>query len=73
MRFRPHAASGEMTPRSEAIARIQALSVEEGTRQPTAADWLKEQDRMRRQKTRPALMRAMRLRPLMLRFPAGAF
>ena len=33
--------------RHAAIAPIRALSAEEGTRQPSAGDWLKEQDRKR--------------------------
>jgi len=33
-----------MTRRQDLIEIIQALSAEEGTRQPTAADWLKDQD-----------------------------
>jgi len=61
-----------MSRRFEAIARIQALSAEESTRQPTAADWLKEQDRRHRQKTRPAPEGDRRLSPSMLRFPLAA-
>jgi hypothetical protein len=61
-----------MSCRLEAIALIQALSVEEGTRQPTAINWLKEQDRMHRQRTRPALEGRMRLATSLPRFPLVA-
>jgi len=54
------------------IARIQALSLEEGLRQPAAADWLKEQDRKLRNLTRKVPERRTRRAPWLQRFPCVA-
>jgi hypothetical protein len=62
-----------MPHRLKAIALIEALSKEEGTRQPTAAAWLQEQDRKRRNSVRPALEGTMRLSDIFRRFPLAAF
>lgn len=60
-----------MSRRLETIARIQALSVEEGTRQPTAAAWLQEQDRKHRMRVRS--VGVTRLSAILGRFPLLAF
>ncbi|MGJ7544647.1 hypothetical protein ACSFBC_17300 [Variovorax sp. LT1R16] len=61
-----------MFKRLELIALIQTLSAEEGTRQPTAADWLQAQDLKQRALNRPALEGRMRLPALFQRFPCLA-
>jgi len=58
-----------MNRRQLYIDRIQALSVEEGTRQPTAAAWLDAQDRKQRAARRPVLEGAMRRSAVMGRYP----
>ena len=61
-----------MSPTHPGIARIQALSLEEGLRQPAAADWLKEQDRKLRNLTRKVPERRTRRAPWLQRFPCVA-
>jgi len=61
-----------MHQRQLAIALIQALSAEEGMRQPSAADWLREQDRRQQRPDREALEGRMRLAPWHRRFPLAA-
>ena len=65
--------NAQMSCRLETIARIQALSLEEGMRQPTAAAWLQEQDRKHRMSLRPGPAGVLRLSAILGRFPLVAF
>ena len=62
-----------MSRRSQGIALIQSLSIDEGTRQPTAADWLIEQDRKDRARARNRSYGRRRLQPLFRLFPSASF
>jgi hypothetical protein len=62
-----------MSRRSQGIAVIQALSAEEGTRQPSASDWLTEQDRKACARARKRFYGWERLPPLLRLFPSLAF
>jgi len=63
----------KMSRRSQGIALIQSLSIDEGTRQPTAADWLIEQDRKDRARARNRSYGRRRLQPLFRLFPSASF
>lgn len=58
-----------MSRRLRAIAYIQSLSEQEGKRQPTAADWLVEQDAKELRKLTRPIARTVRLAPILGRFP----
>jgi len=62
-----------MSRRSQGITLIQALSAEEATRQPSAADWWSEQARKRGGKARTGSTRWVRLPPLFRLFPSASF
>lgn len=62
-----------MLQRQQAIALIQALSAEEGLRQPSAVEWLEAQDRRQRWSDRRALTGWVRLSPWLRGCPLAAF
>lgn len=65
--------SVRMSRRSAGITLIQSLSAEEGTRQPSASDWLIEQDRKGRANARKRSFGWARLPPLLRLFPSACF
>ena len=67
--WRPGPHSQAVSHRLRTIALIQALSAEEGTRQPSPNDWLKEQDRKKAKASRKRMILGGRLSAMPNRLP----